>query len=215
MKRIALVFVLACASAGNAGLAEGSTIGFGELTPGTLTNYGESGFTVSAVTNNWIANNYGAPAPAVVFRGFEFQGPAVSGEIELTKGGELFSFQSVELYSSVTTIPWMFVGYLGSEIQFSLGGQIGNTFGNFVPTSNPSSTTAIDRLDIRLTQPVNTTCPTCGGNPMGLDNIIVSEVTPQPVPEPATLSLLALGAGCTWMRRRVTRAVALCLPRRR
>jgi hypothetical protein len=102
-----------------------------------------------------------------------FNSPSAVGELAVTFGGGLFTFAAVDVYSSVTPIPWEFTGYRKEAPVFTASGQQGNTFGRFVTTANPRASEFIDRLVIKLTQPVNTSCMTCNGNPMGLDNIVI------------------------------------------
>jgi hypothetical protein len=135
--------------------------------------YAEGGATVTPVAGAWTLNGYGNPGPATVFPGFGFNAPSAVGEMEVTFGGGLFTFAAVDVYSSVTPIPWAFMGFTKGTPAFTAAGQQGNTFGRFVTTANPRASDSIDRLLIRLTQPVNTSCMTCGGNPMGLDNIVI------------------------------------------
>ena len=85
----------------------------------------------------------------------------------MSAGGAPFRFQSVDLYSSVTTIPYVITGILNSTTVFVAQATLGNTFGAFVTVQNPQSTTVVDSLVIRLSNSV-------AGNPMGLDNIKLS-----------------------------------------
>ena len=135
--------------------------------------YTEGGATVTQGAGGWTLNSYGNPGPATVFPGFSFMAPSAVGELEVTYDGGLFMFAAVDVYSSVTPIPWEFTGYRKQQLVYTAAGQQGNTFGRFVTTANPRASDAIDRLVIKLTQPVNTTCATCSNNPMGLDNIVI------------------------------------------
>jgi hypothetical protein len=137
-------------------------------------SYTEGGATVTPMSGGWTFNGYGNPGPATVFPGFGYMAGSASGEIAVTFGGGLFTFAAVDLYSSVTPIPWEFTGYRKSAPVFTATGQQGNTFGRFVTTANPRASEPIDRLVIKLTQPNNTTCATCSNNPMGLDNIVIN-----------------------------------------
>lgn len=148
-------------------------ITFNALTGFASGSYSEGGATVTPVAGGWTLNSYGNPGPATVFPGFSFMAPSAVGEIEVTLGGGLFMFAAVDVYSSVTPIPWEFSGSRKQLPVFTAAGQQGNTFGRFVTTANPRASDTIDRLVIKLTQPVNTTCMTCSNNPMGLDNIVI------------------------------------------
>jgi hypothetical protein len=133
-----------------------------------LTSYAESGFTVTSVSGNWIAfTGYGKPAPSVVFYGSPaMPWPAVTAEVAITKGGSVFTFSTIDLYSSVTRIPWEFTGLRNGTIVFEETGEEGNTYGNFVTVATAHGGEVIDRLVIRLSNPV-------GPNPMGIDNVVL------------------------------------------
>lgn len=164
-------------------------------TPFTTT-YTESGFNVSPVSNDWIVwTGYGNPAPAIVF----FNPDTIfetSAAVEVTAGGGLFTFQAVDLYSSVTPIPYVFVGLLNSTVVLNQSGTVPNTSGNF-RTVLTNSTQPIDTLRITVVNP--STAPFGGRNPAGLDNIVVNRV-----PEPATMLLMSAGLAVV-VRRRLQR----------
>jgi hypothetical protein len=116
-----------------------------------LSPYAESGFTVSAVSGNWTASTgYGNPAPFVEFFA---TGASGSGEIRIAAGGSTFSFTSVDLYSSTTTIPYQITGLRNAATVFAVSGTVPNTFGNFATVPNPNVTAVIDALSIVLTNP--------------------------------------------------------------
>jgi len=131
--------------------------------------YSELGLTVSPTLGDWLAmTGYGAPAPAIVFNRLDTE-PALTAEVRVTAGGFVFGFTSVDLYSSITTIPYTMTGLIDSSTVFVLSGIIPNTFGNFVTVSNPNPAELIDTLVIAVTNPATPCC----GNPAGLDNIAV------------------------------------------
>jgi hypothetical protein len=139
------------------------------------------------------------PTPPFIFFSGHANGPDLTGQIEVAAGGHLFTFASVDLYSSTTKIPWEFAGFRDSVEVFRMTGLIGNTFGAFENAPNPYSTDAIDSLVIGITNPMRAClgCPIGAvGNPMGIDNIVVEQV-----PEPAAMMLLALGMGTLQLRR--------------
>ena len=135
---------------------------------GDLTMYSEAGFTVSPVTASWFFSGYGVPGPSLQFS--TLAGVTTDGEIRITAGGSRFQFKSVDVYSSTTPIPYMFTGMLGSTAVFAVSGRQGNTFGNFATVANGRPDASIDMLLIRLS---NAAAPCCG-NPMGLDNIVLT-----------------------------------------
>jgi len=130
--------------------------------------YSERGYNVSAVPGDWISvTTYGHPAPFI-----EFVSKASEvGEVHVTaNGGAPFRFVSVDLYSSVTPIPYTISGVRNSSIQYTLSDTVPNTFGNFRTITNPHAGDVIETLTISLTNPV-----TFGGqNPVGLDNIVLT-----------------------------------------
>lgn len=145
------------------------TIAFGGLSGNgsQFIEYDESGFSISSSLGSWeVMENYGNPAPAIIFMR-EADEPEFQGEVEITSGGSVFSFKSVDLYSSVTPIPYTIKGYRNSELVFTLSDTVPNTFGKFKRVENPEATDAIDTVSIRLTNPATP-------NPVGLDNIVVS-----------------------------------------
>lgn len=132
-----------------------------------FTTYTACGFTVTATTSNWtISTGYGHPAPFIQFT--SDGGTTTSAEIMVTAGGGKFTFQSVDVYSSTTPIPYVITGIADSATVFTMQNMIGNTFGNFAVVSNPNPGVQVDTLVIRLTNP-----PPYISNPMGLDNIVV------------------------------------------
>jgi hypothetical protein len=147
------------------------TIGFSSLRENRapFTGHAESGFDVSVVSAQWMAlTTYGNPQPFV-----EFSGPAgvtTTGELRITAGGAPFWFNSIDLYSSTTKIPYVIEGFLNSDQIYASVDVIGNTFGAFARRSNPNADMAVQEIRIRLSNP---SAPCCS-NPMGVDNIVVS-----------------------------------------
>lgn len=180
---ILLVSVLA-----HVALASNITIDFNKIsgTDGSsFTSYMEFGFTVTALTNDWVVGqNYGNPPPFIYFVAQPNQ--TLTETIAVTDGGAKFNFSSIDLYSSITTIPYTFTGFLGQNQVFTASGVVPNTFGNFATVLNPYSTVKIDTLDVTLTD----AAPPCCSNPMGLDNIVL---TPATTPEPASVLLIVSG----------------------
>ena len=132
-------------------------------------SYSQGGFTVSPTSGSWTAlTTYGNPLPSIIFNRSAAQ-PTITAAVTITAGGSGFRFQSVDLYSSITTIPYVFTGRLKSNQVFSISGEEGNTFGSFVTVANPNATDTIDTLVITLSNPETPCCP----NPVGLDNIVV------------------------------------------
>ena len=131
------------------------TIAFGGLSGNgsQFIEYDESGFSVASGLGSWeVMESYGNPAPAIIFMR-EADEPEFQGEVEITSNGSLFSFNSVDLYSSITPIPYTIKGFRDSELVFTLSDTVPNTFGKFKRVENPESTDAIDTLTIRLSNP--------------------------------------------------------------
>ncbi len=147
------------------------TIGFSALreNKAAITTHVESVFTVSAVAGDWMAiTTYGNPQPFIEFN--SAAGTTVIGEVRVTAGGAAFWLNSLDFYSSTTKIPYVIEGFLSGEQRFTVIDVIGNTFGAFARRLNPNAGVVVDEIRIRLS---NASAPCCG-NPMGVDNIVLS-----------------------------------------
>ena len=185
MRAVSLTFALALLTTGGAP-ASASTIDFGDLVAGSsFTPYANSGFTVSPTSGSWMVNGYGAPSLSIVFSRAAVE-PTTTAQIQITAGASPFTFSSVDLYSSITPIPYEFTGLLGGNIVFTEAGTVPNTFGTFM-TVHVASAGIIDTLLITLSNPATPCC----SNPVGLDNVVVSALPPTlPIP---TLSEWGVG----------------------
>ena len=160
---------------------DSSVIGFSGLTSDgvPVTSYTESGFRVSSTSGDWRARTtYGNPAPFIQF--WAEPGTTAAGEIQLTAPSPTY-FKSVDLYASTTPVPYMIKGLRNSAVVFTMSGTVSNTFGSFRTVSNPNAV-LIDTLSIALTN----SAAVCCRNPMGLDNIALSDT---PVAPPQRFSL--------------------------
>ena len=113
--------------------------------------------------------NYGDPAPFI-----EFITPAETKSTKsvlIKHGAGNFTFQSIDIYSSITVIPYQFRGILNGMTIYVVKGTVPNTFGNFATVTNPKASTVIDRLIILVDNP-----STCCSNPVGIDTIVVTPV---------------------------------------
>ena len=97
-------------------------------------------------------------------------GSPLRAKSALHPAGAPFWLNSVDFYSSTTQIPYVIEGFLSGEPAYTVVTVLPNTFGRFVRTENPSDHVAVDELVIRLSNPA---APCCG-NPMGIDNIVLS-----------------------------------------
>jgi hypothetical protein len=133
-----------------------------------ITTYRENGVTVTAQDGPWEAmTGYGNAAPAIIFKQLA-SAPPVTGVVQVRIDGDLFAFASVDVYSSVTPIPYAIVGTRSGQTVLSMSGTIPNTFGRFASISTPTPL-MVTELRIELTNPFVACC----GNPMGLDNITI------------------------------------------
>jgi hypothetical protein len=134
----------------------------------TVSIFSESGFLISANLDSWVAlTTYGNPAPFIEFRASATG--SVTGEIQVWADGHApFGFKSIDLYSSVTKIPYVMTGVRGVTNVFTLADTLPNTFGAFRTVVNPHGAHLIDTLTVSLS---NSNAP----NPMGLDNIVLSQ----------------------------------------
>ena len=152
------------------------TIGFSGLAgnAGAFSTYAESGFTVSVTgpssfTRDWeVATSYGNPAPFIQFSVPAGSSPT-SGAISVSGSSAAFRLASVDLYSSLTPIPYELRGFLNGTAVFTATGTVPNTFGSFQTVINPYAGVLVDSVTIVLTNPA----PVCCGNPVGLDNIVL------------------------------------------
>ena len=131
--------------------------------------FSQAGFTVSVNRASWIAwTDFGSPRPCIVFQSANGGGNSV-GEIAVFAAGHApFRFRAIDLYSSVTPIPYVFTGYRDDTAAFTIDGRLPNTFGNFVTVANPRADALIDTLIVTLTN------SSAIANPMGVDNIVLA-----------------------------------------
>jgi hypothetical protein len=148
------------------------TIDFDGVTDSAFADFKEHGFGVRAKTSGWMGDtNFGDPPPFIEFE--TPAGVASTQSVIVTHGGRSFTFQSVAIYSSITTIPYKFRGSLNGLTKYVAKGTVPNTFGNFATVTNPDAATVIDRLVISVTNPLTACC----SNPEGIDNIVVTPTT--------------------------------------
>jgi hypothetical protein len=132
-----------------------------------FTSYEENGLTIINTNRPWeVRERFGHPAPSIIFFNDDPQRDTV-GEVEIVSRYESFAFRSVDLYSSVTAIPYSITGTRQTRETISLTGTVPGTYGAFATVST-SDLTLFETLTIRLTNPRG-----CCRNPMGLDNITV------------------------------------------
>jgi hypothetical protein len=126
-------------------------------------SYKQHGFSVVPVQpSSWLVgqNNFGDPPP-----GIYYENTGGTNSIQVTHGGATFTFVSIDFYSSITDIPYVFTGMLKGAVVYTVSGTVPNTFGNFAKVTNPDAADAIDTLIVTETNPPE------GLNPVALDNI--------------------------------------------
>lgn len=110
------------------------------------------------------------------------------------------------LYSSISSISYVFTGKLGSAVVFTATGTFPAPEGNFLTQSNPYSSAWIDRLEITLSNPALPECQAGCSNPIGYRSISVStSAVTSGVPEPEALALSAIGLLTVMARRKKVR----------
>jgi hypothetical protein len=138
-----------------------------------FTSHTEVGYLVEPVSGPWtVLAGYGRPAPSVQLVKTAFD-TDLTGAVRVTAGAATFRLATVDLYSSVTSIPYTLTGTLAGNPVFTATGTVPNTFGNFATVTSPFPAALIDTLVITVTNPASPSCPTCAGNPVGVDNIVL------------------------------------------
>jgi hypothetical protein len=137
-----------------------------------FSSYLEAGVLVESVSGPWSVLGHGRPGPAIQIIRPAFD-VAVTGEVRVTAGNMPFRLDSLDLYSSVTPIPYTLTGSFGGVVMFGATGTVPHTFGAFATVTNPFPSAVIDTLVISVTNPATLSCPSCSGNPVGIDNIVV------------------------------------------
>src|ERR1700731_3913664 len=154
--------------------ASAITIDFSGL-PGNngspFTSYTESGFAVDATSENWlVGQSFGNPPPFIDFNHPAVAGTTTTGSIEVTESGATFRMDSVDIYSSVTPVPYILTGLLHGNTVFTVNDTVPNTFGNFATIVNPDALDAVDSLQLTLS--TFTEFPV--SNAVGIDNLVVT-----------------------------------------
>lgn len=157
-----------------------------------FSSWNESGFSVQLANGIICAGQqFGNPVPSL------FGGPICSSESSTSvllftrDGGGTFNFLGADLIQQNGQSTYLFEGFFGGAGAFAHGNNIP---GEFTFVANPSNEILIDQLFITLNSITSTS--------FNIDNISFGGADTT-VPEPATMSLLALGlAGLGAARRR-------------
>lgn len=142
---------------------------FATLPPGpTFVSHTEGGLRLDAVSGPWRSSG------VALLSNNPSNLTALDSELKLTSdSGATFRFESASLYSSVTPIPYVFRGVKNGVTVYTATATVPNTFGAFATVPNPYAMTDVDAVFITVTNPAIPTCPTCAGNPVGIDDIVV------------------------------------------
>jgi hypothetical protein len=141
-----------------------------------VTTYSENGVEVRSLSGRWLwQQGYGNPAP---YLGFDLVAPDTTqaASVSVTAQNKCFRFVSIDVYSSLTPVPYIFTGFDGPTKAFEVRRTLANTYGAFDTVENPRSDAAIDRLEVTLSTTVTSLTSTPGSvvNPVGIDNIILA-----------------------------------------
>ena len=148
----------------------GTTISFGTLSAdgSQVAVYSESGYSISTAGAWQARTTFGNPGPFI-----QFVTPASTmgvGTLTLFADDHRpFVLRSIDVYSSITPIPYTISGVRDFSVVFSMSDTLPNTFGNFKTVVSTHPGDLVDTVSIQLTNP-----STCCQNPMGVDNIVVS-----------------------------------------
>ena len=130
---------------------------------------------MSPRTGAWLVGAAPLFTPPIAYIYFNARETALDADVTITRQGSPFALSSWEVYSSITTIPYVIIGLKNSSTVFSLSATQPITHGLFVAISNPQPGAVIDTLIIRLTNPggagVQTSSGNASTNPVGLDNV--------------------------------------------
>ena len=147
-----------------------TTIAFSSITAdgAAVTIYAENGYSLST-SGDWQGKTtFGNPPPFI-----EFVTPAATMKVAMVQvfanTHEPFTFRSVDVYSSITTVSYVISGVRDFSVVFMISDTLPNTFGSFRTVLSTHPNDPVDTLTIQLTNPV-----TCCPNTIGIDNIVVS-----------------------------------------
>lgn len=146
-----------------------AVVTFDSLAPNgpAFTTHSERGYTVDAISGPWTSG------PALLSRNPD-RLTALDSELRVTAAGTSpFTLVSVRLYSSITPIPYVLRGVLNGATVYTIAGTVPNTFGSYATVVNPQAATLVDTVYLTVTNPAIPTCPTCNGNPVGVDDLVL------------------------------------------
>jgi len=137
-----------------------------------FTDYVESGIEIYSVSGNWlVGRNYGSPAPYIYVK--EKAGEKDNNKLRITAKFGSFYFRSIDIYSSVTQVKYLFTGWQSQKQVFNESATVLNTFGQFASVETKYGNILLDTLYVSVASTPSTPLD----NPIGVDNIDV--VNPQ------------------------------------
>jgi hypothetical protein len=153
--------------------------------------------------DQWLKSTYGKPGPSAIFNRERGEPEQWAGMHVFPFDTDPFQFRSIDLYSSVTPIPYRFLGYFDGILMFDISGTMGNSFGQFATLTNPLAETWLHVLYVELVNPY----VAFGGNPVGFDNLVLNREFAS-VPEPGVWAALATALAILvyFQRSRVARS---------
>jgi hypothetical protein len=173
-----LAVAIALAAPGSA-LADITFDGLAGSNGDVFTTYSEDGLTITAIGGvARVAKNFGNPVPDLYYEA----GQTVT--LEVTAGGDLFSFDSWDFAGNNGVTSWTIKGFNGGNESFTSsdsGDTSGGGFG-FITVASGTNLT-FDRLTFTFD---------VGGTSSNFDNFVGNVAA---VPEPATWGLMIAGFG--------------------
>jgi hypothetical protein len=153
--------------------ASATTITFSGLSGANgdlVATYTEGGFTVTTTVGSQFRQGqlFGNQIPSLFAAPSDPFFDPVNDALDVTRGGGLFNFASVDLAANNGDVNFTFTGFLGGVQQYTSSGvELGRShpFFGFDTIINPNAAVAIDDVKIALT---------IGGTSGNMDNIVVN-----------------------------------------
>lgn len=132
----------------------------------TFSTHTESGISVDALTAGWsagpalVATN---PSPAL----------AMVSQLRIAAGGRPFQLVSLRLSSNPMPVPYAIRGIRNGTTVYTAAATVPNPLGTFATVPNPFAAIDVDMVVLSITSPDIPGCPTCAGNAVGVDDIVI------------------------------------------